>query len=131
MTAVGARNVALVGTDERPVADDVVAADDEPVDTMRPREDEAGHRVGGASELEPVRPPDGEVGAFAGLERADVVPAQDCRTSACSKPKRIPRRQRPRPAAAAGYEEGLLHLEEEVAPLVRRGAVHAQPDAHP
>ncbi len=65
---MSARDLALVGAHERPVANDLVAADDQPVDAMRPREDEPGDRVGGPAELETVRPPDGEVGALAGLQ---------------------------------------------------------------
>ena len=65
----------LVGLDEVAVADDFLAADVQPVGAMRRRQDEAGDGIAGAAELEPVRPPDGDVGALAGLERADVVAA--------------------------------------------------------
>ena len=75
LAPVLAGDLRLVGTDELAVADDVAAADEQPVDPVRGREDEARDGVVGAAELEPVRPPDREVGALAGLERADVVAA--------------------------------------------------------
>jgi hypothetical protein len=74
---VGASDLLLGGTDEPAVADDVLAADDQPVDRVRGREDEPRDEVLGAAELEAVRAPDGEIGAAAGLDRAEVSPAQD------------------------------------------------------
>ncbi|MGH3105259.1 MAG: hypothetical protein ACRDN6_14305, partial [Gaiellaceae bacterium] len=70
---MSARNLVLVGANELAVSDDVLAADDEPVDAVRPRQHEGGHRVVGAAELEPVGAPDGQIRAPARLEHADVV----------------------------------------------------------
>ena len=120
----------LVGPDEPAAADDVLAADDEAVDAVRPREHEPGDGIGRAAELQPVDPPDGEVGALAGLERADVLAAQHRRAAARAEPQRLAHGQRGRAAAAARDEQRLLDLEEEVAALVRGGAVDAEPDAH-
>ena len=64
------RDLLLVGPDEPAVADDLVAADVEPVDPMRCRQDEAGDRIGRAGELEPVGAPHGDVGPLARFERA-------------------------------------------------------------
>ena len=74
-----------VGSDELAVPDDVAAADDQTVDAVRGREDEAGDGIRGAAELEPVCPPDREVGALARLERADVVAAEDRRAARASR----------------------------------------------
>ena len=68
LAAMLARDLVLVGADEVPVANDLLAADDQPVDAMRAREDEPRNRVGGPAELETVRPPDGKVGALARLQ---------------------------------------------------------------
>ena len=111
------------------VADDRLAADDEPVDAVRAGEDDSGHGVVGAAELEAVGAPDGEVGALARLERADVVTAEHGRAAARAEPDRVARRHRRAAAAAARDEQRLLDLEEEVAALVRGGAVDAEADA--
>ena len=49
-----ASDLRLVGAHERASADDVLAADDEPLDAVRPGEDEPRDEVLGAAELEPV-----------------------------------------------------------------------------
>ena len=100
------------------------------VDPVRGREDERGDEILGAAELEPVDPPDREVGALARLERADVVSAEHGGAAAGAERERVADGHRLRPAAAAGDEQRLLDLEEEVAALVRGGAVDAEPDAH-
>jgi hypothetical protein len=68
--AVLARNLLLVGSQKRAAVHDLLAADVEPIDPMRPREDEAGDQVLGAAELERIRLPNGDIGALARLERA-------------------------------------------------------------
>ena len=83
-----------------------------------------------AAELETVDPPDGEVRALARLERADVVAAEHGGAAAGAEREGVADGHRRRPAAAAGDEQRLLDLEEEVAPLVRGRAVDAEPDAH-
>ena len=80
------RDLGFVGAHEPALAHDVLAGDHQPVDAMRAAEDEAGDRVVGAGELEPVRPPDGEVGALARLERAEVVALQHRRAAARAEP---------------------------------------------
>ena len=125
-----ASDLLLVGAHEPAVADDLLAADVEPVDAVRRREDEARDGVGGAGELEPVGAPDGDVGALARLERADVVSAEHRGAAARAEPQRVPHGQRRRAAAPARDEQRLLDLEEQVAALVRRRAVDAEPDAH-
>src|SRR5437763_9612136 len=126
-----ARDLLLVGMDERAAADDLLAADQQAVDPVRRREDEAGERVVGAAELEAVGAPDREVGALPRLERADVVPAQDGRAASRAESQRLRRGERLRTAAAPGDAERLLHVEEEAAALVRGRSVDAQADAHP
>ena len=59
------------------------------------REDEAGDRVVGAAQLEPVGAPDGDVGALARLERADVVAAEHPRAAARAEPQRLARPSSP------------------------------------
>src|SRR5207253_2140946 len=81
-----ARDLLLVGAHQPALADDLLAADVEALDAVRAGEDEARHRVGGAREREPVRAPDGEVGLLAGLDRADVVAAQDRGSAAGAEP---------------------------------------------
>ena len=127
---MGASDLRLIGANERATAHDVDSADDEPVDAVRAGEDESGERVDGAAELEPIGRPDREVGLLAGLECADVVPPEHGRAAPRPEPKRLARGHRLPAAAPAGHEERLLDLHEQVAPLVRRGAVHAQPDAN-
>jgi hypothetical protein len=117
-----------VGVHESPAPHDVLALDDEPLDPVGRREDEAGNRVRRASELEPTRAPDGEVGPLPRLERPEVVPPQDCRAAARSESQCLAGRQRRGPASSARDQERLLHLEQEVAALVRRRAVDAEPD---
>ena len=80
-------------------------------------------------ELEPVGAPHREVGALAGLERADVVAPEHGRAAAGAEPDRVPGRHRGAAAATARHEQRLLDLEEEVAALVRRRPVDAEADA--
>ena len=61
---------------------------------------------------------------------ADVVARQHLGAAARSQPERLPRGHRLRPAASARDEQRLLDVVEEVAALVRRRAVDAEPDAH-
>ncbi len=83
---MGTCDLGLVGVDERSSAHDVLALDDESVDAMRCGEHEPCDRVVRAAELERVRAPDGEVGALARLERADVVPAEHRCAAARAEP---------------------------------------------
>ena len=80
------RDLGFVGAHEPALAHDVLAGDHQPVDPMWATEDEACDRVGRARELEAVRPPDGEVGALARLERAEVVALQYRRAPARAEP---------------------------------------------
>ena len=59
-----ARDLVLVGTGEGSVVDDELAADVEPLDPMRGREDEPVDRIRSAAELEPVQRPDSEIRAL-------------------------------------------------------------------
>ena len=77
-------------------------ADVEPVDPVRRREDEPGDRVGlGAAELEPVRPPDGDVGPLPRRELSRCRRGRAPRAAARPEPQRLAHGHRPRPAAAA------------------------------
>jgi hypothetical protein len=96
---------------------------------VRPARAPSRRRGRRAAELEPVRAPDGEVGALARLERADVVAAEHGGAAAGAEPERVACRHRRGPPAAARDEQRLLHLEREVAALVRRAAVDAEADA--
>ena len=124
------RDLGLVGMHEVPVADDLLAADVQAVDAMRRGEDKPRDQVPGPCQFERVRPVHREIRALAGLDGADVVPAEDGRAAARAQAQRVTRGQRRRPAARAGDEQRLLHLEEQVAPLVRRRAVDTEADGH-
>src|SRR6185295_19514122 len=113
LRALLARDLVLVGAHEMPAAHDGVAADVEPVDAVRAREHEAGDGITGARQLEAVHAPDGDVGALARLERADVVAAEHRRASARAHAQGLARRHGLGPAAAAGDEQRLLDLEHE------------------
>ena len=121
-------SLVFVGVDEAAVRDDLLAADEEPGDAVWAREHQAGDRVLGPAELEPVRPPDGEIRLLAGLDRADVVAREHLSAAAGAQPRRLARGQRLRAAAAAGDQQRLLDLESEVAPLVRGRSVDAESD---
>ena len=69
------RDCLLVRADKPALADDILAADEQPVDPMRGRKDEPRDRVPGPGQLEHVRPPNREVGAAAGLDCAEVSSA--------------------------------------------------------
>ena len=89
LDAVRASDLRLVGPHERPAAHDLLAADDQPVDAVRSREDEARDQIVRSAELETIGPPDGEICLLAGLERADVVAPQHGRAAARAEPKRL------------------------------------------
>jgi len=124
-----ARDRVFVGPDEPAVTHDFVAADVEPIDAMRRREDQSCELISGAGELEDVRTPDRDVGSPSCLERADVVPPQDLGATARRQPKRLADGHCSWPAAPSRDEQRLLDFEEEVAALVRGGAVNTEPDA--
>src|SRR5439155_7161535 len=124
-----AGDLLLVSPDEGASAHDVFAPDEEPVDAVRRREDEAGDWIVRTAELETVGSPDREIGALPRLQRAEVVPAEDGCAASRPEPQRLARGQRRRAAATTGDEQRLLHLEEQVAALVRGGAVDAEADA--
>jgi hypothetical protein len=126
--AVLAGDLLLLGVDKPPVSNDVRAPHDQPVDSMRAGEHEACDGILRARELEAVGSPDRQVGALAGLERPDVVSPQHSGPPARREPKRLSRAHRAATAARAGDEQRLLHLEEEVAALIRRRAVDAEPE---
>src|SRR3990170_546869 len=128
LDAVLAGDLLLGGADEAAVPYDLLAADVEAVHPVRAGEDEPGHRVVGAAELEAVGAPDCEVGALPRLDRADVVAPQDGGAAARAERERLARGHGFGPTAPARHEQRLLHLEEEIATLVRGGAVHAEPD---
>ncbi len=75
--------------------------DDEPVGPEGAGEDDPGDQVVRTAELETVGAPDGEVGALAGLERADVVTTQHCRAAARAEADRLARRHRRAPVTPA------------------------------
>src|SRR5207244_9876014 len=82
---------------ELTVADDLLAAHVEAVDTVRRGEHEASDRIRRPAELEAVRAPDGEVGALSGRQLAEGVPPQYCRSPARAEPACVARRERLRP----------------------------------
>src|SRR5207247_2671886 len=112
-----AGDLVLVGVRQATVADNLFAADVEPVDAVRPGEHEPAHGIGGATELESVGPPDREVGALTGRQLADVVPSEDRGAAARPESQRIARGQRRGAAPDARDEQRLLDLEEEIAAL--------------
>src|SRR6476619_1651317 len=97
----------LARADERAAAHDLLAPDEQAVDTMRPAEHEVGDEVVGAAKLEPVGAPDREVGALAGLERAQVVAAEHRRAAARPESERIASRQCLAAAATTRDEQCL------------------------
>src|SRR5262249_31900952 len=126
-----ARDLALVGRDEGAVPHDIGSFDHEAVDAVWRREDETRDDVLGAAEFEPVRPPNREIRPLAWLRRAGPAPPTPRRSPARAEAHRLAGCQRGRATAPARYEQRLLHLEHEVAPLVRGGPVDSQADAHP
>src|SRR6266536_5238002 len=124
------RDLLLVGVHETAVADDLLAADVEPVGPMRGRKNKPRDQVPGPRHFKRVRSPHREVCTFARLDRAEIITAEDRCASARPEPQRVARRQRGGSAARACDKQGLLDLEEEVAALVRGRAVHAEPDAN-
>src|SRR5713226_9354046 len=124
------RDLFLVRPHKAAVADDRLALDVEPVDAVRSGEDEAGDGVGGAGERESVGAPDRDVGALPRLEGAEVGAPKHGSAAARSEPQRVAGGKRRRPAATTRDEQLLFDLEQQVAALVRRGAVDAESDAH-
>jgi hypothetical protein len=127
---MGLRDLGLIRPDERAATHDVLATDHEPVDAMRAREHECRDEILSTAELEAVRAPHGEIGAFAWCERADVVATQHSRTATGAESQRLSRGHRSRPAASPRDQERLLDLHEQIAALVRRRAVDAEADPH-
>ena len=130
LDAVFARDLLLVGVDERPSRT-----------TSLPPTSSRSTRCG----PERTRPPTGSSAppssrpSVRQIARSARLPGSSepmsSRPSTAAPPrvaeaKRLARGHRAAAAAAAGDEERLLHLEEEVAALVRRGAVDAEADPH-
>src|SRR5437879_4992675 len=128
LDAMFLRDLAFVGPEQVAVADDLVAPDIEPVDSMGAREDEPGDKIFGAAELEPVGPPDRQICTLPGRELTDVVASEHGRAAPRPESQRGAGSQRRRAAACACNEERLLDLEKEIATLIRGGAVDAQAD---
>src|SRR6185437_12239138 len=123
-------DLALLGPDKVAVTHDFFAVDVEAIDPVWPREDEPGDEIVGTAELEPVRPPNGQVRTFAGRELPDVVAAEHCRAASRAEPQGLARSHSFRPATGARDEQRLLDLHEEIAALVRGRPVYAEPDSH-
>src|SRR5438034_829527 len=121
---------ALVRPDEVAVADDLLAADVETIDSVGSREDEPGDGIVGSAELEAVCPPDGYIRPPAGRELADVIAAEHRCAAAGAEPQGLSGSHCLGPATCARDQEGLLDLEEEVAALVRGRPVDTEPDPH-
>src|SRR5262249_29963524 len=92
-------DLVLVGAREPSVAHDFLAADVEPVDSVRAGEHEPCDWIVGPAELERVRRPDGEVGALPGHELSDVVASEHGGAAGRAESKRIACGQRLRAAA--------------------------------
>ena len=121
-------DLALVRPGELPVQNGRLAAHVDALGAVRAGEDERRDEVVGAAELEPVQAPDGEVGALAGLERAEVSAAEDVGAAASPEPESLAHGQRLRPAASTRDEQRLLHVRDQIAALVGRRAVDTEPD---
>ena len=76
------RDLALVRAGQLPVEHGGLAADVHALGAMRAREHERRDGVVRAPELKSVHAPHGEVGALAGLERAEILPPQHLRAPA-------------------------------------------------
>jgi hypothetical protein len=116
--AMVATDVRFVCPDEVSVADDLVAAYQQPVDPVRPAEDERRDGIVCACELEPLGRPDRDIRAPSALDRADVVTAENRCAAARCEPERLAHGHGVRPAEPAGDEQRLLGLEGEVSALV-------------
>ena len=124
------RDLVLVGADEAAVADDLLAADVEPVDAVRRRRGR-GRRPGSSA------PPSSSPSVRQTAKSARLPGSSEPMSSrpSTAAPPRVPSRSASRAviavraAAAARDEQRLLDLEEEVAALVRGRAVDAEPDA--
>ena len=110
MSPVLLRDLGRLGPHELSVADDFLASYVQPVDAVRSGQDKRGHRVARAGELEAVRPPDGEVGAFAGLDRAQIRTVEYLGAAARAESESLAGGERRRPTAASRHEERLLEL---------------------
>ncbi len=111
------------------VAHDRAAADEQQLDRARRAQDERGDGIGDAGVLEPVEPPQRDVGELAGLERAElVVAAEAARAVDRRERQRLARGHRRRPAGEAGEEQRLAQLERQLTGLVGGGAVDAEAD---
>ena len=122
------RELPFVCTNEVAVVDDFLSADEEAIDPMWACEDEPRDQIVGATELQAVGSPDGDVRPFTDGQLANVGTAKHGGAPACPEPERLAGAERLRTAARAGDEQCLLDLEEEVAALVRGRAVDAEPD---
>src|SRR5204863_3883841 len=91
-------------------------------------EDEPRDEILRSAELQSVGTPDREVGSLSWRELADVVASEHRSAASRPQPEGVAHTESLRPAAGSRDQERLLHLEEEIAALVRRGAVDAEPD---
>src|SRR5439155_10975672 len=123
-------DLAVIGTDEVAVADDLLAPDVEAIHSVGSREDEPGDEIVGATELQAIRPPDGDVCAFARRKLADVVAPEHRCAAPRPEPHGLARIHCLRPATGARHEQGLLDLEEEIAAFVRGRPVDTKPDTY-
>ncbi len=106
------RDLLLGGAHKLAVADDVLAADEQPVHPVRSRKDKPRDRVPGPGQLEHVRSPNREVGAAAGLDRTQVAAAEEGGAAARGQPERLAHSQGGGPVPATSDEQRLLDLKQ-------------------
>ncbi len=100
--------------------------------TLRPGEDDPRDGIGlHAGRREPGHVEQREVRPLAGFDRAQVVAPEARGATAGAETQGLARRHGTRPAAAARHEQGLAHLPEQVATVIRGGPVHADAHGHP
>src|SRR6202165_5303966 len=109
--------------------DDRVALNPEMLNWTGIAETERGHWVRfRAAECQAVGCEEGDVGALANLERADIVPAQARRPAAGGTPQRLTGAHRRGALARPGGEHGLARFGEQVAAVVRGRSVDGETD---
>src|ERR1700737_2859765 len=109
--------------------DDRGALNEEMLDRTWIAENERGHWVRfRAAECQAVGCEEGDVGALANLERADIVPAQARRPAAGGNSQRLTGAHRRGALARPGGEHGLARFGEQVAAVVRGRSVDGETD---
>src|ERR1700737_2890796 len=114
------------------IMDHGFSLDEEVLHRSRVAEDEGRDRIRfRAAVRESVDREEGEVGPLADLDGANVVSAQARRAAAGRDAQRLAGGHRARAFSSPGGEQRLAHLRQQIAAVVRGGAVDREADPHP